>query len=242
MRSSYMIPVNLHEVQSTDWSVAGIYKITNTINGKCYVGQAIDIRRRLMEHAHNKHKNKVVLYKAFDKYGIDSFEARILAIINTFGKTPQEIKKELNALECFYVSLYDSKNTGYNMTDGGDSVRIGYKHSEETIEKIKEAHKNYIPKCAIIASKKTYGYDLLTGTIIEGESIAELSHKSTQDYRSIGQICNNKNYKSGGRFICENRWLFSFDKQDLMDRVDWFYSPERAEFKKHNRRTRNGGL
>ena len=240
MRSSYMIPVNLREVQSTDWSVAGIYKITNTINGKCYVGQAIDIRRRLMEHANNKHKNKVALYKAFDKYSVDRFEAKILAIINTFGKTSQEIKNELNALECFYVSLYDSKNNGYNMTDGGDSVRLGYKHSKETIEKIKKAQKNYIPKCAINASKKTYGYDLLTGTIIEGESIAEMSHKSTQDYRSIGQICNNKDYKNGGRFICENRWLFSFDKQDLMDRVDWFYSPERAEFKKHNRRTRNG--
>ena len=242
MRNSYMTPINLSEVSSTDWTFAGIYKITNTINGKCYVGQAVDIRRRLMSHANNRHKNKVVLYKAFDKYGIDAFEVRILAIINTFGKNPQEIKKELNALECFYIDLYESKTNGYNMTDGGDSARLGYKHSQETINRIKKAQQGYNPKCAIDARKKTYGYDLLTKTIIEAESIADMSHKSTQDYRSIGQICNNHNYKNGGRFICERRWLFSFDKQDLMNRVDWFYSPERAEFKKHNRKTRNGGF
>lgn len=33
-----MIPVTLTEVNKTDWKFTGIYKITNTITGKCYIG------------------------------------------------------------------------------------------------------------------------------------------------------------------------------------------------------------
>ena len=140
MDTSYIIPVPLTEVNKTNWRFAGIYKITNTINGKCYIGQAIDVRDRLMIHTNNKHNRKLVIYKAFEKYGIDNFEARILLIINTFGKTKDEIKKELNYHECFYIDLYDSYKNGYNMTPGGDSGRLGFKHTQETIEKIRRAH------------------------------------------------------------------------------------------------------
>ena len=179
MKTSYTIPMKLTEASSTDWSYTGIYKITNKISGKCYIGQAVDIRARLMQHANDYHKNKVVLYKAFDKYGIDNFEISIVTIINTFGKTQDEIKKELNFLECFYVELYDSYKSGYNMTPGGDSGRLGFKHRKETIEKIKKAHANYKPKHAFDVSKKTYGYDLLTKTIVEGESITK--HTKTEE-------------------------------------------------------------
>ena len=240
MKNSYMIPVKLTEASSTDWAYTGIYKITNTISGKCYVGQALDIRSRLMQHSNNKHKEKVVLYKAIEKYGADNFQIQVLTMINTFGKTQDEIKKELNALEGFYVQLYDSYKHGYNMTPGGDCGRLGFKHSEETIQKLREAHKNYKPKRAYEVSKTTYAYDLLTKTIICGESIADIAHKTGADYRSIGQICNNVDCKSGGRFIVSKRWLFSFDKNDLVNRVNWYFSEERIEFKKHSKGRKNG--
>jgi len=221
-----MIPVGLAEASTTDWSWTGIYKITNVITGKCYIGQAVDIRARLMDHiSFSKYKNNVI-YKAIRKYKIDNFDCRILTMINTFGKTQDEIKKELNFLECFYIDLYDSYNNGYNMTPGGDSGRFGIKHKKETIEKLRKSHENYKPKHAFDTSKKTYGYDLLTKTIIEGESIADAAHKSGVDYRSVGQIAGNVNYKSGGRFISRKRWLFAFDKGDLVNRVNWFFSEE----------------
>ena len=234
-----MIPVNLAEASSTDWSYTGIYKITNRITGKCYIGQAVDIRARLMDHVTASKKNKHVIYKAIRKHGIDNFDCRILTIINTFGKTQTEIKKELNFFECFYIELYDSYNCGYNMTPGGDSGRLGFKHTEETIQKIKNAHKNYKPKRAYDVSKKTYGYDLLTKTIIEGESIADISHKTGVDYRSVGQIAQNINYKYGGRFISSKRWLFSFNKEELIDRVNWYFSEEYKN-KPKGRKKKNG--
>lgn len=235
--NSYIVPVDLENYADRSWRCTGIYKITNKVNGKCYVGQAIDIRARLQDHVSAYLRGKdLVLYRAIRKHGIDNFEANILVIINTFGKTQKEIKQELNAQETFYINLYNSYKNGYNMTPGGDCGRLGFKHSEETIKKIKEAHKNYKPKCAFDVSKKTYGYDLLNKVFIEGDSMAELSHKTAADSGSIGHICNNTNYKQGGRFIIGGRYLFSFNKEDLLERIEWYYSEEYQIIKKRNRR------
>lgn len=249
METSYIIPVTLTEVNKTDWKFAGVYKITNTITGKCYIGQAVDIRSRLMEHVNNNHPKKLVIYKAIEKYGANNFEARILTIINTFGKNPNEIKKELNYHECFYIDLYDSYNNGYNMTPGGDSGRLGFKHTKETIEKIKASHKGYIPKVAKDGARKTYGYDLTTECVIDAESAIEMAHKTGVDPRSIGHICNNKEYKTGGRFIAKHRWLFAYSEDDLKERIDFYISGEYNN-RKHYRythhwvlwRERNGRL
>ena len=238
MDTSYIMPVPLSAVNKTDWKFTGIYKITNTITGKCYIGQALNIRSRLMEHANNNHKNKLTIYKAIEKYGICNFEAKILSIINTYGKTKNEIKQELNYHECFYIDLYDSYKNGYNMTLGGDSGKIGYKHTKETIEKIRNAHKGKIPKVAKDAQRKTYGYDILTQCVIEAESVAEMSNKSGVDYRSIGQICRNEQYENGGRFIAGKRWLFAYTKDSLKDRIDFYLSGQRKQ-SLHNRHVKH---
>jgi hypothetical protein len=80
---------------------------------------------------------------------------------------------------------------------------------------------------------------LLTKTIIEGESVADISHKTGVDYRSVGQIAQNINYKCGGRFISSKRWLFSFNKEELVDRVNWYFSEEYKN-KPKGRRKKNG--
>ena len=233
---SYIIPVSLQDACCQNWRFAGIYKITNKINGKCYVGQAVDIRKRAQQHITACKRNvKSKLYDAVRKYGIEQFEITVLLIINLFGKTQDEIKKELNAQEIFYINLYESYEKGYNSTPGGDSGRLGFQHSKQTIQKIKEAHKNYKPKRAYDVSKKTFGYDLLNRVFVEGESISDISHKTQIDYRSIGHICNNSNYKKGGRFIAAGRYLFSFEKEDLYDRISWYCSEEYSYRKKHRK-------
>lgn len=234
--SSYILGRPLTTVEECDWRWCGIYKITNKISGKSYVGQAVDIRKRLVAHVSaSKRESHLPIYRAINKYGIDNFEVTILVIINTFGKTQDEIKKELNAQETFYIHLHNTYENGYNATPGGDSGRLGFKHSEETIEKLRKSHENYKPKRAYDVSRKTYGYDILNKVFVEGESITDISHKTLVDYRSIGQICNNKDYKSGGRFISGARYLFAFEKEDLLERIDWYYS---EEYQKHKRTRR----
>ena len=55
--------------------IIGIYKITNQVNGKCYIGQSQDIYTRFSKHnwSVNDTKDNKILIKAFNKYGIDNF-------------------------------------------------------------------------------------------------------------------------------------------------------------------------
>lgn len=119
---------------------AGIYCIKNTVNGKCYVGQAIKLRQRLRNHWYTYESNRlehIVIYKALHKYGADNFE---LIILKTFSDAlSADTKKQLDFWEKHYIQEYDSYNNGYNSTLGGDAGVLGYKMTDEQIEKIRQA-------------------------------------------------------------------------------------------------------
>lgn len=51
------------------------------------------------------------------------------------------------------------------------------------------------------------------------------------DYRSISQICNNHNYRQGGRTISRKRYLFSFSQEELEDRVKHYFENDRFQQK-----------
>ena len=82
----------------------GIYKITNKINNKCYIGQSIDINRRWLEHKNpNNWDRKSILYDAFKKYDIENFSFEIIEECN---------QEELNEREIYWIDYYDSYNNG----------------------------------------------------------------------------------------------------------------------------------
>ena len=93
--------------------VCGIYKITNQKTGECYVGQALDVRKRWYEHTKcmigiDTPQNNL-LYAAAQKYGLDDFTFEILL----------ECKQsELDAKEKYFIELYNSNVFGYNRTGG----------------------------------------------------------------------------------------------------------------------------
>ena len=86
-----------------------IYKITNLINGKCYIGQTTDARRRWQEHrakGYNQEKNKI-LYYAFDKYGLNS---KLPSRLNTIlGKTEATIVLIIFILKIIYIIINVNK-------------------------------------------------------------------------------------------------------------------------------------
>lgn len=92
----------------------GIYKITNNLNGKSYIGQSVDIKRRWNEHKRNIGSNKNPMYLDFEKYGLDNFSFEILEEC--------EITK-LDEREIYWISNYNTYKQGYNLTTGGKSNR-----------------------------------------------------------------------------------------------------------------------
>lgn len=109
--------------------ISGIYKITNMINGKSYIGQSNDIKRRWKEHR-SKHswKSNHVIYRAFKKYGFENFKFEIIEECDV---------KFLSEKEKYYIAEFDTYKNGYNETEGGEGIS-GFNHSEETKQKLSE--------------------------------------------------------------------------------------------------------
>lgn len=113
--------------------MTGIYKIANTVNGKVYIGQSTNIKQRWSQHKQHlnggRHCNEY-LQRSWDKYGKDAFEFILLAECRV---------DELDELEEYYISMYDSTNfkKGYNEKSGGNQCRL----SERTKAKMKKPRK-----------------------------------------------------------------------------------------------------
>lgn len=91
-----------------------IYKITNTINGKSYIGQTIqNVKERFYQHCATK-CSKVVsnmsIHRAIKKYGKSNFTVEVIEEIDSTN---------LNDRERYWIKYYNSYNNGYNSTKGG---------------------------------------------------------------------------------------------------------------------------
>ena len=95
--------------------MAYIYKITNCINGKNYIGKTLSTPgERWKEHLRDSKKEDCSnrpLYKAFQKYGIENFQ---LSVIEECS--PEEV----NEKEIKWIEIFGSFKYGYNATLGGD--------------------------------------------------------------------------------------------------------------------------
>ena len=98
--------------------MVGIYKITNKIDGKCYIGQSVDIHERWIKHRSRPFQKNdkcydTCLYRAIRKYGLENFD---------FDVVEECDYDSLNEREIFYIDFYNSHITknGYNMTFGGE--------------------------------------------------------------------------------------------------------------------------
>mgnify|MGYP006339067933 CR=1 FL=1 len=96
--------------------MAFIYKITNDVNGKVYIGKTLrSVEKRWKEHIQDskrEHTESRPLYRAMNKYGIEHFH------IETLEECVDEIAEER---EVFWIKEYNSfGSNGYNATVGGD--------------------------------------------------------------------------------------------------------------------------
>lgn len=115
-----------------------IYKITNIINSKVYIGQTINFKKRIYHHKYSAKnedsKSHFPIYRAMNKYGIDNFKFEIIDTSNN--------KVCLNKKEEFYIDMYNSCNPdfGYNVQSGGVNI-----FSERLSKILKKSKSNGTP-------------------------------------------------------------------------------------------------
>ena len=93
-----------------------IYKVTNTVNGKMYIGQTRNaIEKRWKQHVYNSFHNapydKGPFHMAIKKYGSESF------VVEQIEECDDA---DLNVRETYWINQFDSRHKGYNVTNGGE--------------------------------------------------------------------------------------------------------------------------
>lgn len=201
-----------------------IYKITNLLNGKVYIGQTIKTpKQRMTEHiylANNpQYDRKSKLHAAMRKYGCDNFAIEVVQACSV---------NQLDELEIYWIEKYDSYSSGYNNTLGGSgglkrtteefvdlweagmTVSAIARHAKAdrgtvachlrsigiTSEDI-EARKNSYMKS--ISQVPVYQYDLDGNFIAEYNSIETASMQTGVSVGSIRGVIGNQ-HPSAGRF------------------------------------------
>ncbi len=95
--------------------VGYIYKITNLINQKAYIGKTINtIEQRWEGHQRESQRKRVEkrpLYKALNKYGVNNFVIELVEEVDI---------KKLSEREIYWIGYYHTYENGYNATLGGD--------------------------------------------------------------------------------------------------------------------------
>lgn len=180
--------------------MVGIYKITNTKNGKIYIGQSIDIEHRKSCHEYdlknNRHKNSH-LQRAYNR-DPDAF---------TFEIVCECLEEDLNDLEVYYIKKYNCLDDryGYNIDKGGNgSGRM----SEKTKAKISRAKMGNRAMCGIRLSDEWKKHlseaqphkkrILCVDTGIVYDSFADAARQTGCNRTKIVAVCTGKRNKTGG--------------------------------------------
>jgi len=143
-----------------------IYKITNLINGKIYVGQTIQKNPKMRWYSHladaRSTKRKGYLQNSINKHGPENFHWEVIDQAMSLD--------ELNQKEIKWLDHYKKTNIVYNLREAGGNKR----HSPRSIEKMKKVHK------IRHATTKVGGWTRRDGGPMKGKSHPKKGKPSTK--------------------------------------------------------------
>ena len=162
-----------------------IYKITNKITGKVYIGQTVrTLQKRWKQHVNAK--DSLVIHNSIRKYGVENFTVEQIDIACS--------RDELNKKEIYWISFYNSLYpNGYNLTSGGNQYTLSEKSKEKCGDSFrgkfgKEHNRSKPVKC--IETGKIFG------------SINEVEREMNIDHRLISRCLVGKRKTTGGYHWC----------------------------------------
>lgn len=194
-----------------------IYKITNSMNDKVYIGQTIrTIESRFARHINDAfgHVNsRLKLHRAMRKYGSDKF-----SIEKIDEATSQN---ELNEKEQYWIAKYDSMKHGYNMTEGGDGgntykgrTKSQMKETRSKLSKANTGRNNGMSK-QIKAKNVVTGKEYVFETLRMCLKFLGTKHKETIVKRANGD----------DHTLWRNEWMFAYEGNEYGEFHEFHYDP-----------------
>ena len=176
-----------------------IYKITNNINNKSYIGKTErSIEVRYKEHLRHKDYLDLPLYRAFNKYGIENF---------SISQIEECDNNDLDNREIYWINYYKTYSDGYNCTGGGEG---GVKTYEEDLEEIISRYQNG-ERLDLLCKEYHHDYNSIKPHLIERGVVIETHAGPKKLSKQIAQIdpITNKviaiypSISAAARAICE---------------------------------------
>ena len=180
-----------------------IYKITNKVNGKVYIGQSVrPIEKRFNRHMNDAIKNKLDTHfaRAIRKYGRDNFICEVIDIATN--------QTDLTLKEQYWIQYYDSVKLGYNETDaiskcGGNTYAS--KTKDELLGIYEKIRKSKVGKLNP-NSKSVKCYNIETNEELFFETVKECQdHFGEKHHRFITNRVLNKTIS-----LYKNIWRIAY--------------------------------
>ena len=190
-----------------------IYKITNLVNNKVYIGQsARGVKERFARHIHDAMSGRLDTHfaRAIRKHGPDNFVVEVIDTADT--------QDDLNYKEQYWIREYDSLRHGYNETDatykcGGNTYMS---KSDKEMRKIgKKISKSKMGSLNPRSSKIKCLSD------ISGEELFFDTVKDCQEYFGMDNhqfISSRLNNRCGSLFLRE--WNFAYQDEEYPERLE----------------------
>lgn len=165
-----------------------IYKITNEINGKCYVGQTkLTIRERW--YGHCSKNGCTAMHNAIVKYGRENF-----TIEQIDSATSED---ELNQKEAYWIEKLNTLcPNGYNLRTGGDRFELSEKSKERVSKSIKALWD--AGEYEATWTRKVCQYSKRGKLIKVWDSIREAANALGISDKHIPSVCSKERISTGG--------------------------------------------
>ena len=208
--------------------MAYIYKITNDVNDKIYIGKTeFSIEKRFKEHckdAFRERCEKRPLYSAMRKYGINHFHIELVEETNE----PEEREK-------YWIEYFGSFKYGYNATMGGDGKKyIDYDLVVATYNKLQ----NIKETAKILNINEDSVRKILNLNNIKIKSSQEINKELLSKKIGMYDLENNliKTFPSerdGARYLIENNFTTSTEVRGIVAHIGKVCKGKRKMAYKH---------
>ena len=193
------------------------YMIFNQVNGKIYIGQTNDIKRRWLEHlrdANASNRPKYPINKAIKKYGENNF---IFTKLNSFTIRENALAAEIYWIEYFKSNILKyGKNFGYNCSEGGTGSFGG---------PMKQSHRDNISKAKMgikrsLISNIKESKSKSTFTINELEEIKQLLINNISQYKIAEQFNCSQGIISDMKIGKSHRYFFTTEDIETFNKIE----------------------
>jgi group I intron endonuclease len=206
-------------MDKTKQLIIGVYKISNIVSGRYYIGYSTNINKRFTVHRSKLKKNchdNIFLQRAYNLDGEDKFNYEIIHICNS--------EEEAKTIELQYLNNLSIRDKIYNLNynNSGGDLLTNHPDKDKIREKIIKSHAETVGKMTTEERKEKYGK--------LGEKNGMYGKTHTEEARKIfSEVHKGNTYRKGKKASEETKQKMSENAKLKIGEKNPFYGKQHSE-------------